>query len=50
MGGFVDALVVDQNVDSRKASTLLNWEPRHRGFADEAEIYFAAWQASHKGA
>jgi nucleoside-diphosphate-sugar epimerase len=48
MGDFVDALVVDQNVDSRKASALLNWRPRHRGFADEAEIYFAAWQASQK--
>lgn len=50
MGAFVDALTVDQHVDSRKAVSRLGWQPRHGGFSDEAATYYAAWKAAQKTA
>ena len=45
MGAFADCLALDQHVDSRKAVSLLGWQPRHGGFADGAERYYLAWKA-----
>ena len=45
MGDFADALAVDQHVDARNAVRLLGWQPRHGGFVDEADIFYAAWKA-----
>lgn len=45
MGPFADALAVDQHIDSRKAVRLLGWQPKHGGFADEVETYYASWKA-----
>ncbi len=45
MGDFADALALDQHVDARKAVRLLDWQPRHGGFVDEADILYAAWKA-----
>jgi nucleoside-diphosphate-sugar epimerase len=46
MGAFADALAVDQHVDSRKAVRMLGWQPKHGGFADEVDTYYASWKAS----
>ena len=46
MGGFADALALDQHVDSRKAVARLGWQPTHGGFEDEVETYYAAWKAA----
>ncbi len=46
MGGFADALALDQHVDSRKAVARLGWQPTHSGFEDEVETYYAAWKAA----
>jgi nucleoside-diphosphate-sugar epimerase len=46
MGGFADALALDQHVDSRKAVARLGWQPVHGGFEDEVETYYAAWKAA----
>lgn len=46
MGAFAAALAVDQHVDSRKAVSRLGWQPKHGGFVDEVETYFAAWKAA----
>ncbi|MBI5419047.1 MAG: NAD-dependent epimerase/dehydratase family protein [Deltaproteobacteria bacterium] len=45
MGDFAECLDLDQHVDARKAVRLLGWQPRHGGFVDEVETYFAAWKA-----
>ena len=45
MGGHAEGLALDQNIDSRKAARLLGWQPRHLGFVDEVDTYFAAWNA-----
>jgi nucleoside-diphosphate-sugar epimerase len=50
MGGFTDALIVDQHVDSRKAVSRLGWQPKHGGFCDDAASYYAAWKAAQKPA
>lgn len=46
MGDFAECLTLDQHVDSSKAMSLLNWQPRHGGFVDGVERYFNAWKAS----
>jgi nucleoside-diphosphate-sugar epimerase len=46
MGDFAECLALDQHVDSRKALNLLGWQPRHGGFVDGVETYFASWQAA----
>ncbi len=45
-GFLAKGLALDQHVDSSKAVRLLGWTPRHGGFADGAEKYFAAWKAA----
>ena len=49
MGSYADGLALDQAVDARKAERVLAWRPRHRGFVDEVDVYFAAWK-SHQAA
>lgn len=50
MGGFADALAVDQLVDSHKAAARLGWQPRHGGFLDDVESCYVAWKAARTGA
>ncbi len=45
MGDFADALALDQHVDARTAVRLLGWQPRHGGFVDEADLFYASWKA-----
>src|SRR6266480_2207524 len=45
MGDFADALALDQHIDARKAVRLLGWQPRHGGFVDEADLFYASWKA-----
>ncbi|MCZ6677653.1 MAG: hypothetical protein O7E52_10415 [Candidatus Poribacteria bacterium] len=45
MGDFAACLALDQHVDGRKAVRLLGWQPKHGGFVDEVETYFASWKA-----
>jgi nucleoside-diphosphate-sugar epimerase len=44
MGELADCLALDQHVDGRKAVQRLGWQPRHGGFADGVETYYAAWK------
>jgi nucleoside-diphosphate-sugar epimerase len=44
-GLFAECLALDQHVDSRKAVRMLGWQPRHGGFVDEVDTYYAAWKA-----
>lgn len=46
LDGFAECLALDQLVDSGKASRLLEWQPKHRGFIDEVETYFQSWKAA----
>jgi len=46
MGAFAEALALDLAIDSRKASRLLAWQPRHRGFLADVPTYLAAWKAA----
>lgn len=46
MGSFAECLALDQQVDSSKAARLLGWQPRHRGFVDQARTYYEAWRAN----
>ncbi len=48
MGDFADALALDQHVDARKAVRLLGWQPRHGGFVDEADLFYASWKAGRE--
>ncbi|WP_437498972.1 NAD-dependent epimerase/dehydratase family protein [Sorangium sp. So ce1099] len=45
LGPLADGFVLNQHVDSSKAARLLGWQPRHRGFVDEADRCHAAWRA-----
>lgn len=45
MGDFAECFALDQHVDSRKAVSLLGWQPRHGGFVDEVQTYFESWKA-----
>jgi hypothetical protein len=47
MGDFAECLALDQHVDARKAVRLLGWQPRHGGFADDAETYFMSWKTAN---
>jgi nucleoside-diphosphate-sugar epimerase len=47
-GLFAECLALDQHVDSRKAVRMLGWQPRHVGFVDAADTYYAAWKAYQK--
>lgn len=46
MGDLAECLALDQHVDARKAVRLLGWQPRHGGFADEAQVHYEAWKAA----
>ncbi len=48
LGLFAECLVLDQHIDSRKAVRMLGWQPRHGGFIDSVDTYFAAWKAYQK--
>lgn len=45
MGAYAECLTLNQHIDSMKAVRLLNWTPRHGGFVDGVDRYFAAWKA-----
>ncbi|MGE5236056.1 MAG: NAD-dependent epimerase/dehydratase family protein [Acidobacteriota bacterium] len=45
MGPMAEPLAFTQHVDSSKAVRLLGWQPRHGGFVDGVDRYFAAWRA-----
>ena len=47
MGPVAEALAFDQHVSSRKAASMLGWEPRHAGFVDGVDRYYRAWKAAH---
>jgi nucleoside-diphosphate-sugar epimerase len=47
MGSYAECLTLDQHVDSSHAVRLLGWQPRHGGFVDGAERYYASWRAAH---
>lgn len=47
MGGFAEALAVDQQIEAGKANRLLGWAPRHHSFLDGVDVYFASWKAAH---
>jgi nucleoside-diphosphate-sugar epimerase len=44
MGDLASCLALDQHVDSRKAVSRLGWQPRHGGFVDGVDTYYAAWK------
>jgi nucleoside-diphosphate-sugar epimerase len=44
MGGYAEALALDQHIESWKAVNVLGWNPHHGGFADAPEIYYQAWK------
>lgn len=46
MGAFAAALALDQQVDAGKAKTALTWQPRHKGFIEDADLFHASWKAS----
>lgn len=48
MGAFADCLALDQHVDSRKAASLLGWQPCAGGFVDGVARYHLAWKALRK--
>jgi nucleoside-diphosphate-sugar epimerase len=48
MGAMAAALALDQVVDATKARRLLDWQPKHKGFIAEADVYFRAWQANQQ--
>jgi len=37
---------MDQQIDGRKATRILGWQPQHNGFIDEVDTYFASWRAA----
>jgi nucleoside-diphosphate-sugar epimerase len=44
LGELAHCLALDQHVDSRKAVQRLGWQPRHGGFVDGVETFYAAWK------
>ncbi|GAB4315684.1 MAG: NAD-dependent epimerase/dehydratase family protein [Candidatus Zixiibacteriota bacterium] len=49
MGGFAEALALDQRIESGKATRVLGWQPRHGGFVENVDLYFASWKAAVSG-
>jgi nucleoside-diphosphate-sugar epimerase len=45
-GDMAECLVMDQQVDGRKATRLLGWQPQHNGFIEAVDTYFASWKAA----
>jgi nucleoside-diphosphate-sugar epimerase len=48
VGPMAECLAYDQRLDTRKAERLLGWRPRHAGFIDAVDTYFAAWRAHNR--
>jgi nucleoside-diphosphate-sugar epimerase len=46
LGDMAECFAMDQQVDGRKATRLLGWQPQHNGFIEEVETYFASWKAA----
>jgi nucleoside-diphosphate-sugar epimerase len=46
MGPVAECLMLDQHVDSAKATRLLGWNPAHTGFVDGVRRYYESWKAS----
>ncbi len=44
-GPLAEALKIDQQVSSRRASLLLDWHPRHPSFIQNVREYYEAWLA-----
>jgi nucleoside-diphosphate-sugar epimerase len=49
LGDLAASLALDQHVDSRKAVSRLGWQPRHGGFVDGIETFYAAWKVRQAG-
>lgn len=49
MGGFAEALALDQQIEAGKATRILGWQARHTGFVDNADLYHASWKAALSG-
>jgi nucleoside-diphosphate-sugar epimerase len=45
LGGFADALALDQVVGSKRSEAILGWRPRVRGFVPNAPELFSEWSA-----
>lgn len=45
LGGFADALALDQVVGSKRSEAVLGWRPRVRGFVPNAPELFLEWKA-----
>jgi nucleoside-diphosphate-sugar epimerase len=46
MGGFAEALALDQHIESWKMARRLGWNPSHGGFVDGVRSYLEAWRAA----
>lgn len=46
LGDMAECLAMDQQIDGRKATRLLGWQPQRDGFIDEIETYFSSWKAT----
>ena len=49
MGPFAECLALDQHVDAFKARTILNWQPNHRNFVEEVDLYYRSWKQHQTG-
>ena len=45
LGGYADALVLDQLVSSTRSEAVLGWKPRVKGFVPNAPELFEEWQS-----
>ncbi|HEX7579212.1 MAG TPA: NAD-dependent epimerase/dehydratase family protein [Thermoanaerobaculia bacterium] len=45
LGGYADALALDQVVGSKRSEAVLGWRPRVRGFVPNAPELFEEWRA-----
>ena len=48
-GPLAEGLMASQAVRRGRAERLLDWHPRHRGFAENAAVHFASWRAAQNG-
>ncbi len=48
VGDLAASLALDQHVDSRKAVSRLGWQPRHGGFVDGVDTYYASWKVRRR--
>lgn len=45
-GDYVECLMLDQNIDARKAVRMLGWMPKYGGFHDSVDIFYESWKAN----